>query len=246
MTMEISELLYEILAFTNNPTKDDVIIESCVDYSEKLDNYFIVLHREKFPAMEMFLQEVFPKYREIIQSSFRAEEDSEEQVLQCCKTYYPDNLTEKFVDKYGCIDNLVKYGPMGLINSTEESDEVEEDEEMIQELKDEVNNLAEQLELASKALEEKDVELSYYKSKYPSDELDDEILIAFMDILEKESPELTRDAIRDAIMSSVDEDDEKEVSRIIGIVLEQYVKYERVQEILGLNSEEDDLSEQTK
>lgn len=240
MAIEISELLYEILTFTNNPTTEDVIIESCVDYSERLENYFIVLHKEKFPAMEMFLQEVFPKYREIIQASFRAEENSEDQVIQCCKTYYPDNLTEKFVDKYGCMDNLVKFGPMGLISNLSEDEETEEDEEMIQELRDKLESLELKLEKASKEVEEKEVELSYYKSKYPTDDLDDEILISFMDILEDESPELTRDAIRDSIMSAVDKDDEREVSRIIGIVLEQYIKYDRVKEILGLNPEEED------
>lgn len=111
---------------------------------------------------------------------------------------------------------------------------------MIQELRDKLESLELKLEKASKEVEEKEVELSYYKSKYPTDDLDDEILISFMDILEDESPELTRDAIRDSIMSAVDKDDEREVSRIIGIVLEQYIKYDRVKEILGLDSEEED------
>ena len=223
--MELSEMIYKILHFTNTVDLDDLVIEKCGEYNSKLDGYFICLHRDRFPSMQMFLEGEFPKHKAEIDEAFTSEDDNK--ILQCCRVYYSDSLTEKFIDKARSIDNLVKFGPSGEFSLAEQEITLEEeDEEMIAELQQKIEDLESKLQ-ASEA------ENAKLKSRIPTG-LDDEVVSLFLDILENEDPKYARDAVYNAIMDEASNGDEDGVSIMIGTILEQFMKDPETAKALGL------------
>ena len=223
--MELSDMIFKILHFTNNVNSEDLVIESCGDYNQKLIGYFICLHTDELPSMRMFLEGEFPKYKAEIDEAFNF--DNTDKIIQCCRVYYPDSLTEKFIDKAKSIDNLVKYGPSGEFGLIDQEEFVDgEDEEMIAELQNKIQELEAELE-------SRDLEIARFKAKIPEG-LDDEVVSTFLDILENEDPKYTKDAVYNAIMEEADNGDEEGISMLIGAILEQLMKDPEASKALGL------------
>ena len=217
---KLEEFIFDILDFTNKENFDGIEIEDCGEFDPKLAGYHLVLKREEITGLRIILLKEFPSHEKLINEFFDTEED--DKIKQCCLVLYPQqNLTERFVNKYGSVDYLIKYGTTKDFIGCEQAKkadkellcEEEEDEEMIKELQ-------EKLKDANEKLAEKDKELEYYKSKYPEGDLDDEVLESFIAIMQSpDSAEITKSLLGHTVKCA-EADDENEVKRMIGLVLD--------------------------
>lgn len=229
--MSISnDLLFHILGITNKPQDTDIILEKCGDINSKLTGYYIVLPKDKIRDMQLYLKNVFMEHEELIQSSFELddEDEKEKQIIQCCSVYCPDRYTQKFIEKYDGIDNLIKSGPAGeipsellpntkVLNSSDFEEECEEDPEVILELQEQLKKVTEE----KQNLENK---LKYFHDMLPEDDLTDDILEQFMGMLNDDQGGLTKESLRRIILEACESEDEKKASLMVGLFFEQYVQ----------------------
>lgn len=216
---KLEGFIFDILDFTNKDSYDGIFIEDCGLYDPKLSGYHLVLKKEEVTSLRIVLTSEFPSHENLINEFFDTEED--EKIKQCVLVLYPEqHLTEKFVKKYGSVDYLLKYGTtkdyVGCEQAKKSDAELlceEEDEEMIKELQD-------QLAKAKEELAEKDKELEYFKSKYPEGDLDDDVLESFIKIMQSPNAGGITEALLQHTVKCAEKDDEKEVCRIIGLVLD--------------------------
>lgn len=230
MSIVIDDFLYSILKFTNTESsKEDIILEDCGECNDSLTGYSIVLSKDKIPAMQLFLCKTFESYKDLIVTCF--EDLDIDRIIQCCYTYYPDKFTPRFLERFGGIDNLVKYGPYGDLSVIPDKDsltyEEEEDEEM---LKQEIERLRLELEEANSKLSKAEEELEYFKEKYEEEDIDNETLEFFMDVVEEVGMENVGEAIIGHILEEDEKEDRMEIARVVSILIEQFDKMELLED----------------
>lgn len=226
---DLNNLLFsDVFDFTNQTidTLNSVKVEDCGEFSDELSGYYIAMNRGEIESLRLILQREFPDHKDAVTSLL--DSGSDEGIIQCIQVCYPNqSLTEKFVERYGSIENLITYGATKsleacdarrredeLLEASKVDEEEEEDEEMIKELE-------EKLSEANKKIEEKDKEIEYFKSKYPDGDLDDDVLQTFVEIMQTNSPKITESILGRVIsIASGDNPDEMEIKRIIGVILD--------------------------
>lgn len=152
-TSGIDRYLFSILKFTNCPNHEDLIIENCEDVSSELSNYCIVLDPSEKSALQVFLQGKFPEHSDEIANAFSVN-NSDKSIIQSVKSYYyPDRLTDLFIEAYKGVDNLKIYGISGALDSVPDA-------------VDEKVGESEEDEMVNKMLEDKNKELEETIKKY--------------------------------------------------------------------------------
>ncbi|MNM62213.1 hypothetical protein D3C81_735400 [compost metagenome] len=206
---DIDNRLFDIINFTNQKLDNAIIIENCGEEHKRLEGYYIVLPTEQISAMCIFLKSAFPSHSNLIEEGFESENN--EMIIQCCNVYHPVSYTKTYIERFGGIDNLIKYGPSATSNSVDMMMD-EEDPEVIKELEEEVSNLKRKLKKAEEQI----------ASKTPDTIIDDDSLEYFIEVLSSANGDDTKTALIDVLMYYITNDDKAELTNIVVKCLESF------------------------
>lgn len=127
----INEKWFSVLKCTNNLEDTSIQIDDCSAYSDELIGYYIVLSYNDLNTAKLLLIEEFPKYKDKFTEDFRNPKNTAP-IIQDIQIVC-DRFTEKFIEYFGSITNLVT-GLKGIDIEEEDSvtpKENEEDKELI-------------------------------------------------------------------------------------------------------------------
>lgn len=126
----INEKWFSVLKCTNNLEDTSIQIDDCSAYSDELIGYYIVLSYNDLNTAKLLLIEEFPKYKDKFTEDFRNPKNTAP-IIQDIQIVC-DRFTEKFIEYFGSITNLVT-GLKGIDIEEEDSAprESEEDKELL-------------------------------------------------------------------------------------------------------------------
>lgn len=232
--MGLEKALFGIFLFQLKDSPDaGLLVEDCSKFTSQLDGYCITLPEDKRASLELFLCKEFESHAVEISDAFASQDDA--QITQCIKVYYPDvgdstnSLTEQFVTAYGSIDSLIKFGPSGNLvaaqnynKSADVPDEeqplagIEEEvlDEMDLKLKQENDELKQQLAEQQKIIDSLTKEKEYQDKFYPSYDFENERDEIFSYIMSSSGEEM-RTLNREIALHIIQSEDPRQIDRFV-------------------------------
>lgn len=232
--MGLEKALFGIFHFQLKDSPDaGLLVEDCGNFTPQLNGYCITLPDYKRASLELFLCKEFESHAVEISDAFASQDDA--QITQCIKVYYPDvgdstnSLTEQFVAAYGSIDSLIKFGPSGNLvaaqNYNKSADvpdeeqplaEIEEEvlDEMDIKLKQENEELKQQLAKQQELLDSLTKEKEYQDKFYPGYDLGNEREETFEYIMTASGEEM-RTLNREIALHIIEAKDPRQIDRFV-------------------------------
>lgn len=231
MEVTVNEQLFQIIKFKSKLSDTDIVIETCGDSFERLRGYYIVLDKNDWTMMELFLKSQFSKYTNLISSAFKNEKKVE--ITQLCKTFLPTSYTAEFIKRYGGIDNLLLDGPSGKLPPLEKVKDVnvnvdtigeEEDPEMIKELQEQLDAIRiemEEKENQIATLKEENKKLKEFRESFPDEVVSEEDIELFQDLMEEQGDKAVVDALAEIIIEKYDNKEEEKLSDLVTSLIDK-------------------------
>lgn len=231
MEVTVNDQLFQIIKFKSKLSDTDIVIETCGDSFERLRGYYIVLDKNDWTMMELFLKSQFSKYTSLISAAFKNEKKVE--ITQLCKTFLPSSYTAEFIKRYGGIDNLLLDGPSGKLPPLEKAIEAnvdvstigeEEDPEMIKELQDKLDAIQKEMEEKESkiaTLIEENEKLKKFRDSFPDEVVSEEDIELFQDLMEEQGDKAVVDALAEIIIEKYDNKEEEKLSELVTSLIDK-------------------------